>query len=175
MLGAVLAAPLVAEAQSGAKPRRIGVLSTADGPEWEAFRQGLRTLGYTEGRNIFIEYRWHAGKFDSLPALAAELVSLKVDLIVATGPQATRAAKAATATIPIVFMTVGDTRIGSAVWVMSLAEPSTSGCNKTASAMPSAGEKHASAEQLQEKVSMLEERLEKAEACTNSIPECNPE
>jgi putative ABC transport system substrate-binding protein len=121
--GAVLlAAPLAAEAQQGAKVWRIGVLSTADGPEWEAFRQGLRTLGYIEGRNIFIDYRWHAGNFDHLPALAAaELVDLKVALVVTAGPQPTRAAKAATATIPIVFVSVGDpVRLGL---VQSLAQP----------------------------------------------------
>src|SRR6266566_4442193 len=94
---ALLTAPLAVEAQQAEKLYRIGVLSTANGPEWEAFRQGLRTLGYIEGRNIFIEYRWHAGKFDQLPALAAELVDLKV------APQPTRAAKAATTTIPIVL------------------------------------------------------------------------
>ena len=107
MAGA-LTRPLVAGAQQGTKVWRIGVLSTADGPEWDAFRQGLRTLGYTEGRNMVIEYRWHAGKFDNLPAFAAELVSLKVDLIVTSAPLPTRAAKAATATIPIVFVSVAD-------------------------------------------------------------------
>jgi putative ABC transport system substrate-binding protein len=117
----LVAAPLAAEAQQAGKVYRIGVLSTADGPEWEAFRQGLRALGYIEGRNIFIEYRWHAGKFDQLPALAAELVDLKVALIVTAGPQPTRAAKAATATIPIVFVSVGDPlRLGL---VESLARP----------------------------------------------------
>ena len=103
-----LAAPPIAQAQPRSKVWRIGILSTADGPEWEAFRQAMRALGYAEGSNLALEYRWHAGKFDILPALAAELVTLKVDLIVATGPQATRAARNATATIPIVFMTVGD-------------------------------------------------------------------
>jgi len=119
--GTFLAGPLVAEAQQAGKVWRIGVLSTADGPEWEAFRQGLRTLGYIEGRNILIDYRWHAGKFNDLPALAAELVDLKVALVVTAGPQPTRAVKAATATIPIVFVSVGDpVRLGL---VKSLAQP----------------------------------------------------
>src|SRR5215475_5197778 len=106
-LAGAVAAPLVAGAQQ-VKVWRVGILSTADGPEWDAFRQGLRTLGYSEGRNISFEYRWHAGKFDSLPTLAAELVKLNVDVILTAGPQPTRAAKAATAAIPIVFVTVGD-------------------------------------------------------------------
>jgi len=106
--GSLLAAPLAAEAQQRGKVWRIGVLSTADGPEWEAFRQALRALGYVEGQNMFIEYRWHAGKFENLPALAADLVKLNVDVIVTAGPQPTRAARAATASIPIVFVTVGD-------------------------------------------------------------------
>jgi len=106
LVGAV-AGPLVARAQQG-KVWRVGILSTADGPEWDAFRQGLRTLGYSEGRNISFEYRWHAAKFDRLPTLAAELVKLNVDVILTAGPQPTLAAKAATATIPIVFVTVYD-------------------------------------------------------------------
>ena len=69
----------------------------------EAFRQGLRELGYVEGKNIGIEWRYAEGNFDRLPALAAELVRLKVDVIVTSGPQATRRAKEATVTIPIVM------------------------------------------------------------------------
>jgi len=69
----------------------------------EAFRQGLRELGYVEGQNIAIEYRWAEGKYDRLPGLAAELVSLKVDIIVATALPAIQAAKQATGTIPIVM------------------------------------------------------------------------
>ena len=109
--GALVAAPLVAEAQQAAKVNRIGYLSTnlASPHLPEAFRQGLRDLGYVEGRNLVIEYRDAEGKVDRLPALAAELVALKVDVIV-TGAStlAARVAKEATRTIPIVFAGVGD-------------------------------------------------------------------
>src|SRR4029077_20519855 len=80
----LLAAPLAAEAQQAAKIARIGLLGneSVGGPHLlEAFRQGLRDLGYVEGRNVVIEYRWAEGKFERLPALAAELVALKVDVI----------------------------------------------------------------------------------------------
>ena len=96
-----------AEAQQPTKVPRIGYLSanslSANVGRIEAFRQGLRELGYVEGKNIVIEWRYAEGKFDRLPALAAELVRLKVDIIVTAGPQATRAAKEATVTIPIVM------------------------------------------------------------------------
>jgi ABC-type uncharacterized transport system substrate-binding protein len=87
----------------------------------EAFRQGLRELGYVEGKNIVIEWRHHEGKLDRLPALAAELVRLKVDIIITVGAPAARAAKDATVTIPIVMMQVGDA-VGSG-FVASLAQP----------------------------------------------------
>jgi putative tryptophan/tyrosine transport system substrate-binding protein len=106
-LAGALGLPLAVGAQQ-AKKVRIGVISTADGPEWEVFRQTLRALGYVEGRNLDFEYRWHGGKVDALPAFAAELVSLKVDIIVTSAPNPTRAAKAATSTIPIVFVSVAD-------------------------------------------------------------------
>ena len=77
--------------------------TSADSARTEAFRQGLRELGYVEGKNIVIELRSAEGKLDRLPALAAELVRLKVDVIVTAGPTATRAAKEATSTIPIVM------------------------------------------------------------------------
>src|SRR5438445_875532 len=88
----LLAAPLRAEAQPAAEIARIGWLgdNPATSPHLrEAFRQGLRDLGYVEGRNVVIEYRFAEGKFERLPALAAELVALKVDVIVAPGTPAT--------------------------------------------------------------------------------------
>ena len=100
------------EAQQPTKIPRIGYLSPnspATNPaRIEAFRQGLHELGYVEGKNIFIEYRYAEGKLDRLPALAAELARLKVDVIVTTSPSPTRAAKEATVTIPIVFAQDGD-------------------------------------------------------------------
>src|ERR1700693_3307098 len=112
LTGGLLAAPLAAEAQRGGKVARIGYLSTnlAGNPRLhEAFRQGLRDLGYVEGRNVVIEYRDAEGKFERLPALAAELVALKVDVIVAAdGTPPALAAKQATKTIPIVFAFAGD-------------------------------------------------------------------
>src|SRR6185295_10563926 len=86
--GSLLAAPLAAEAQQANKIARIGWLSgnMANNPQLpEAFRQGLRDLGYVEGRNVVIEYRDAGGNFERLPALAAELVALKVDVILAGG------------------------------------------------------------------------------------------
>ena len=87
----------------------------------EAFRQGLRELGYVEGKNIVIEWRYAEGKLDRLPALAAELVRLKVDIIVTAGPTVTRAAKEATVTIPIV-MALDNDPVGNG-FVASLARP----------------------------------------------------
>ena len=87
----------------------------------EAFRQGLRELGYVEGKNIVIEWRYAEGKLDRLPALAAELVRLKVDVIVTAGRIATRAAKEATDTIPIVMAQDSDP-VGNG-FVASLARP----------------------------------------------------
>ena len=109
----LLAAPLAAEAQQAAKIARIGYLSPnlAASPHLpEAFRQGLRDLGYVEGRNLVIEYRDAEGKgIERFPALAAELVALKVDVIFVGGStRATLAAMQATKTIPIVFTGVGD-------------------------------------------------------------------
>ena len=107
-LGAVLFALNVpTEAQQPAKVPRIGFLiataTSVNTARNEAFRQGLRELGYVEGKNIFIEWRSAEGKADRLPGLAAELVGLKVDIIVSGGPSTTRAAKQATSTIPIVM------------------------------------------------------------------------
>ena len=118
------AAPFAAEAQQAAKIARIGYLETnpVTSPHvHEAFLQGLRDLGYVEGRNLVIEYRDAEGKADRLPALAAELVALKVDVIVASGTLAALAAKQTTRTLPIVFSPAGDP-VGSGL-VTSLARP----------------------------------------------------
>ena len=113
------------QAQQPTKVPRIGYLSptspSVSPTRIEAFRQGLRELGYVEGKNIIIEYRYAEGKFDRLSALAAELVRLKVDLIVTTGPTVTRAAKEATTTVPIVMTTDTDP-VGNG-FVASLARP----------------------------------------------------
>src|SRR5215470_4390227 len=125
-LGGLAAAwPITGRAQQAAKLARIGYLSTnlaANPHQHEAFRQGLRDLGYVEGRNVVIEYRDAEGKVERHPALAAELVALKVDVIVAAGSTLTaRTAKQATSTLPIVFIAVGDP-VGSGL-VTSLARP----------------------------------------------------
>ncbi len=111
LLGALFS-PSAAGAQQATKVARIGYLSinlTAAPPnQHEAFRQGLRDLGYVEGRDIVIEYRDAGGKVERLPALAAELVALKVDVIMAGSAPHALAAKQATRTIPIVFISAGD-------------------------------------------------------------------
>ena len=115
----------IAQAQQPQKVPRIGYLATvslsAISHRIEAFRQGLRELGYVEGKNIVIEYRYAEGKPDRLPGLAAELVRLKVDIIVTAGSPATRAAKEATNTIPIVMTNEGDP-VGTG-FVASFARP----------------------------------------------------
>src|SRR5262245_1210411 len=106
-----LFSPLAAEAQQAATIARIGYLATnlAGNPHGrEAFLQGLRDLGYVEGRNVVIEYRDAEGKLERLPALAAELIALKVDVIVAASTAAALAAKHATRTLPIVFGVASD-------------------------------------------------------------------
>ncbi|HEV8724351.1 MAG TPA: ABC transporter substrate-binding protein [Candidatus Binatia bacterium] len=105
----VLALCLPAEAQQGKKIPRVGFLTLIDSPSArEVFRQGLRDLGYIEGQNIVIEYRHAADRAERLPELAAELVRLKVDVIVAGASQSALAAKNATQTIPVIFTGVGD-------------------------------------------------------------------
>jgi len=91
-----------AHAQPSPRRPRIGVLANQDNPPWQGFRQGLRELGYVEGGNVRIEWRWSEGRTERLPALAAELVALDVDVIVTSGTQAALAAKQATKRIPIV-------------------------------------------------------------------------
>jgi len=116
-----LAAPLAATAQQAAKVPRIGILGLrGQEPVIEAFRDGLRQLRYMEGQNISIEYRWTT-EMDRLPDLAAELVRLQVDVIVAAGTRHAHAAKEATSTIPIVVPVVTDAVVESLV--VSLARP----------------------------------------------------
>ncbi len=121
----LLAAPLVADAQQAANIPRIGYLDanplSGDTARMEAFQQGLLELGYVEGKNIVIELRSAEGKRDRLPTLAAELVHLKVDVIVTAGASTTRAAKKATTTIPIVIAQHSDP-VGAG-FVASLARP----------------------------------------------------
>lgn len=109
--GAV-AASFASFAQQQTKVARIGFLGQGSALGWagrvQALRAGLRDLGYVEGRNIVIEFRWGEDNFDRLPELAAELVRLNVDVLVTAGTPGTRAAKRATATIPIVMANVGD-------------------------------------------------------------------
>jgi putative ABC transport system substrate-binding protein len=115
----------LAQAQHAGKTPRVGFLiasaPSAMAPRLDAFRQGLRELGYVEGKNIVIEARYANGKADQLSALAAELARLDIDVIVSSGPTSTRAAKNATSTIPIV-MTFDDDPVGSG-FVATLARP----------------------------------------------------
>jgi putative ABC transport system substrate-binding protein len=120
LLSGVAACPLSARAQAtlGRMPR-IGIIG--DDPDWDNFRQGLRDLGYIEGQNITIEYRTKEAGFDQLAQAARELVSLPVNVIVASGSREARAARQATSTIPIVMAAIGDpVRAGFAA---SLARP----------------------------------------------------
>ena len=120
----LLALSFPAAAQQPAKIPRIGILNPTSSsfflPRVEAFRQRLRELGYVEGKNILIEYRYAEGKFERLTDLAAELVQLKVDVIVTAGPGVLAAKKAST-TIPIVFGAASDP-VGAGI-VSSLARP----------------------------------------------------
>ena len=120
----LLLAPLAIEAQQAGVPR-VGYLGNSS-PSLEvdlldAFREGLREFGYTEGQNIIIEYRWAEGKYDRFPDLLADLVRLKVDAIVTAGTPGALAAKRATKTIPVVMAVAGDA-VGTGL-VASLARP----------------------------------------------------
>jgi putative ABC transport system substrate-binding protein len=139
-LGGAAAWPLCARAQPVKVPRVGYVFSfvPSEGRHlWEACRQGLRELGYVEGHNIVLEPRWAEGRHERLPALVAELVRLNVDVIVAAATPASRAAKAATSTIPIVIVAVGEpvkvgliqnfARPGGNVTGLSLLTPELSG------------------------------------------------
>ena len=121
LCAALFALCLPAHAQQQAKIPRLGYLTGGDSSPNEAFVQGLRDLGYFAGKNIIIEVRNADGTMDRLPDLAAELVRLKVNVIVAVGGQSTLPAKHATSTIPIVFTLVSDP-VGAGL-VTSLARP----------------------------------------------------
>ena len=123
--GAAAAWPLAARAQQGERMRRIGVLETVsvtlNAANYDALRQGLRELGYVEGRNLVIEYRSADGLTERFPDLATELVRRDVDLIITRGTPAALAAKNVTATIPVVMAASGDP-VGAHL-VASLARP----------------------------------------------------
>ena len=122
----LVATPIVAKGQTAGRVYRLGFLNPNSPPTSDpviagTFTNPLRDLGYVEGRNLVVERRYADGKLDRLPALARELANLRVDAILAIGPFAIQAAKNATATIPIVFLTAGD--VVAAGVVSSLARP----------------------------------------------------
>src|SRR5262245_48459459 len=121
----ILSVVHLAQAQQQKKIPRVGYLSASSAAEAlfraDAFRQGLRENGYVEGKNLVVDFRYADGKFDRLPGLVAELVRLKVDVIVTAGPSVTGPAKDTTATIPIV-MTNDSDPVGAG-FVASLARP----------------------------------------------------
>src|SRR5712692_6872300 len=124
-LGCLCVAPLAPEAQPPTHVHRIGVLWGGTIPGREpfvgAFLEGMRALGYVEGQNLVLEYRGAEWQYERFPALAAELVRLKVDVLLAVSTPAALAAKQATSTIPIVMVSIGDA-VGSGL-VASLARP----------------------------------------------------
>ena len=125
LFGAAAAWPLAAHAQQPARIPRVGYLFSFIPSEgrhlWDACRQGLRERGYIEGKSIVLEPRWAEGRHERLPGLVADLLRLNVDVIVAAATPASHAAKAATGTIPIVIVAVGDpVRVGL---VASLVRP----------------------------------------------------
>ncbi|MGE0037570.1 MAG: ABC transporter substrate-binding protein, partial [Xanthobacteraceae bacterium] len=124
-IGGAVGWPITAGAQVPSRKPRIGYLFSFKQEEgkqlWEACRQGLHELGYVEGSNIAIEVRWADGRYERLPALVAELIRLKVDIIVVAATPGSLAVKSATNTIPVVIVAVSDpTRIGL---VASLVRP----------------------------------------------------
>jgi putative tryptophan/tyrosine transport system substrate-binding protein len=126
VLGIIQAAPTLSPAQTSTRVYRVGVLAmgsrTPDGRPPAALREGLQELGYVEGKNIVYEARWAEGRAERLPALAAELVSAHVDVLVTQGGPPTSAAKAATATIPIVMSQASGDAVAMR-WIESLARP----------------------------------------------------
>jgi putative ABC transport system substrate-binding protein len=138
-----LVAPLTAEAQQPKNVPRIGLLITnsraSESTNIEAFRRGLQALGYVEGQNIMLEYRFADGNVEQLPPFAAELVRLNVAVIVTSGSPPTRAAQHATTTIPIVMTIVGDPIEGG--FVTSLAQPGGNITGLTLMASPLSGKR----------------------------------
>jgi len=125
MAGGLLAAPLAAEAQPAGKLYRVGILSTANPRSasiFRAFEQRLRELGYVDGQNLAVEFRYAEGKVDRLPGFAAELIRLDMNVIVTTTDPATRAAKEATANIPIVMLAINYDPVALG-YIASLARP----------------------------------------------------
>jgi putative ABC transport system substrate-binding protein len=135
-----IAAPLVAEAQPAGRRHRIGVLGTADGPGWQAFRGALQSLGYLEGKTIDIDWRWAGGDARRFADLAAELVRLPVELIVTGADPAPSAARNATRTLPIVISGAADP-VGSGL-VASLAQPGGNVTGLTVDVSPDAAGKN---------------------------------
>src|SRR5262249_1395198 len=123
VLALSLLVPLAVEGQQAGKIPRVGGIGEGSAAEpWiAAFREGLRELGYTEGESILVEYRYLYATHERVPDFAAELIRLKVDVLVVGGTIATRSAKAQTTTVPIVFTLAGDP-VGSGL-VASLARP----------------------------------------------------
>jgi len=121
----LLLGPVATQAQQTAKLHRIGFLgnstATLEANLVGPFREGLRDLGYVEGRNVLIEYRWTEGKYERFPALIGELIAQKVEVIVAAGTPATLAVKKATTSVPLVMIAVGDP-VGTGI-VPSLSQP----------------------------------------------------
>jgi putative ABC transport system substrate-binding protein len=151
----LIAMPAGARAQQAGKAHRIGFLSLQSGltSTTEAFRQGLRELGYLEGRNLIIEYRWAARKEERLPELAADLVRLKVEVIVTAAAPTVEAARRATSTIPIVMAAVADP-VGSGL-VASLARPGGNVTGLTALSTELAGKRLQLARELVPKASRV--------------------
>ena len=121
----LVAVPLPAEAQQTGKVWRIGVLGTSPpvaAVSFEAFRKGLQELGYVEGQHVHLDYRWPEGEREGYPALTAQLVQSKVDVILTISAGAARAAKRATNTVPVVFCSMGEDPVQLGM-VASLARP----------------------------------------------------